>query len=110
MNIAVNLLPTSEPLKTQWITFVFEGKAPSIYLNVLMFGQIIRDSASPAEVSIRFFYESLQITFLNNVLVSIRFTMNAAKVYRLSESGSEERGGVSKAHLHLRNMQQNGLL
>ncbi len=36
--------------------------------------------------------------------------MNAAKVYRLSESGSEERGGVSKAHLHLRNMQQNGLL
>ncbi len=28
--------------------------------------------------------------------------MNAAKVYRLSESGSEERGGVSRAHLHLK--------
>ncbi len=30
------------------------------------------------------------------------FMMNAAKVYRLSESGSEERGGVSRAHLHLK--------
>ncbi len=31
------------------------------------------------------------------------FTMNAAKVYRLSESGSEERGGgVSRAHLILK--------
>ncbi len=30
------------------------------------------------------------------------FKMNAAKVYRLSESGSEERGGVSRAHLHLK--------
>ncbi len=28
--------------------------------------------------------------------------MNAAKVYHLSESGSEERGGVSRAHLHLK--------
>ncbi len=28
--------------------------------------------------------------------------MNAAKVYRLSESGSEERGGVSIANLHLK--------
>ncbi len=28
--------------------------------------------------------------------------MNADKVYRLSESSSEERGGVSKAHLHLK--------
>ncbi len=33
---------------------------------------------------------------------SASFTMNAAKVYRLSESGSEERGGVSRAHLHLK--------
>ncbi len=28
--------------------------------------------------------------------------MNVAKVYRLSESGSEERGGMSRAHLHLK--------
>ncbi len=28
--------------------------------------------------------------------------MNVAKVYRLSESGSEERGGVRRAHLHLK--------
>ncbi len=28
--------------------------------------------------------------------------MNAAKVYHLSESCSEERGGVSRAHLHLK--------
>ncbi len=60
-----HLLPTSEPLKTQWITFV-----PSIYLNASMFTRIIRDPASPPEVaSIRLFYESLQITF-PNVLVS----------------------------------------
>ncbi len=41
------------------------------YLNVFMFARIIRDPASPTEeVSIRFFNESLQITFPNNVLVS----------------------------------------
>ncbi len=28
--------------------------------------------------------------------------MNAAKVYLLSESGSEERGGASRANLHLK--------
>ncbi len=28
--------------------------------------------------------------------------MNPAKVYRFSESGSEEGGGVSRAHLHLK--------
>ncbi len=28
--------------------------------------------------------------------------MNVAKVYRLSEGSSEERGGVSKTHLHLK--------
>ncbi len=28
--------------------------------------------------------------------------MNAAKVYSLSESGSEERDGVSRARLHLK--------
>ncbi len=36
-----------------------------------MFAQIIRDPASPTEeASIRVFYQSLQIAFPNNVLVS----------------------------------------
>ncbi len=48
-----------------------KGMHPPIYLNVFMFARIIRDPASPTEeVSIRFFYESLQITFPNNALVS----------------------------------------
>ncbi len=61
-----HLLQTSEPLKTQWVSFVFEGNASSDLPKC-----IIRDPASPTEeVSLRFLYESLQITFPNNVLVS----------------------------------------
>ncbi len=55
----------------QWITFVSEGNAPPIYLHVSIFARIIRDPASPTEeVSVRFFNESLQIAFPNNVLIS----------------------------------------
>ncbi len=64
-----HLLPTSEPLKTQRInvTFVFETNAMiPICLNASMFARIIRDPASSTEeVSIRVFYESLQIAFPN---------------------------------------------
>ncbi len=42
-----HLLPSSERLKS--ITFGFEGKAPSIYLNSSMFARIIRDPASSTE-------------------------------------------------------------
>ncbi len=63
-----HLLQTSE---TQRITFSFESNAPPIYLHVSMFARIIRDQASPSEeVSVRFFNESLQIAFPNNVLIS----------------------------------------
>ncbi len=66
-----HLLSISEPLKTQCIIFIFEGNTPPIYLNASMFMQIIHDSASlTEEMSIRVFYESLQIDFPNNVLVS----------------------------------------
>ncbi len=51
--------------------FVSEGNAPPIYLNTSMLAHIICDPASPPEeVSIRLFYESLQIAFPNNVLFS----------------------------------------
>ncbi len=64
-----HLLPSSEPLKM--ITFGSEGNVPSIYLNVSMFTQIIRDPASPTEevCTSVFLYQSLQIAFTNNVLI-----------------------------------------
>ncbi len=66
-----HLLPTSELLKTQWVPLFLKGMHPPIYLNAFMFARIIRDPASAREeVSIKLFYESLQIAFPNNVLVS----------------------------------------
>ncbi len=47
------------------------GLLTPIYLKASIFTWIIRDPASPPEeVSVRFFNESLQIAFPNNVLVS----------------------------------------
>ncbi len=72
--------------------------APPIYLNAFMFVQIIRDPDSPTEeVSIRFFYESLQIAFLIMCLLA----SSAAKVNSLMKTAHhpmEERGGVNRAH------------
>ncbi len=97
-----HLLPTSEPLKTQSINFtlVFKEMCRSpICLNASMFAQIILDpTSSTEEVSIRFFYESLQIASLNNVLVSQfrGWSLQSAR------HRTEERGGVSRAHEHLK--------
>ncbi len=55
-----------------------------------IFERIIPDPSSPSEVSLIFFFNESS------------FTMNAAKVYCLSESSSEEGGGVRRAHLHLK--------
>ncbi len=55
-----------------------------------MFARIIHDLASPTEeVSIRIFYESLQIAFPNNVLASFE-----AEVYSLLIT-SQKRGAWS---------------
>ncbi len=60
-----------------------------------MFARIIRDpSLSTEEVSIRFVYESLQIAFPNNVLVS---QFRGCSLQSAHHS-TEERGGVIRAH------------
>ncbi len=62
-----------------------------ICLNASMFARIIRDPASSTEeVSIRVFYEPLQIAFPNNVLVS-QFHGWSLKS---APHSMEERGGV----------------
>ncbi len=59
------LLPTSEPLKMQRINVIFIFKRNALK-NLSMLPQIIRDPASSTEqLSIRVFYESLQIAFPN---------------------------------------------
>ncbi len=59
-----------------------------------MFARIIRDPASSTEEVSKGFYESLQIAFPNNVLVS------QFRGWSLQSVGhsTEERGGVSRAH------------
>ncbi len=67
----------------------------TIYINASMFARIIRDPASSTEeVSIRLFYESLQIAFPNNVLVSQFRGWSLQSARHLTE----EKGGVSRAH------------
>ncbi len=59
-----------------------------------MFARIIRDPVSSTEeVSIRGFYESLQIAFPNNVLVSMLISLLSAR------RPTEERDGVSRAQI-----------
>ncbi len=97
-NSSLHLLPRSEQLKTQRINVTLALKwmcRSPICLNASMFARIIRDPASSTEeVSIRFFYESLQIAFPNNVLVS-QFRSWSLQSARHS---TEKRGGVSRAH------------
>ncbi len=60
-----HLLPSSEPLKTQWITFVCEGNAPpDLSKFVLCLHESFVPALLTAEVRIRGFYESLQSLFL----------------------------------------------
>ncbi len=65
-----------------------------------MFTWITPDPASPAEeVSISFFYESLQIAFPNDVLVSKFQDKFGKSLLSLRELlSTEERGGASRAH------------
>ncbi len=71
MNIAVIYSWHLNRWRRSGLRLFLKEMRPLIYLNASMFARIIRDPASPTEeVSIRFFYESLQIAFTNNVLVS----------------------------------------
>ncbi len=76
--------------------------ASTIYLNASIFVRIIRDPAStPEEVSVMFLLNLCKSLFLITCNLA-SFTMNVAKVYHLSQSGLEERDGVSRSHLHLK--------
>ncbi len=59
-----HLLPSSEPLK--WITFGFEGSAPSIYLNVCANHSWFSFTYRRTVYTFFFFYVSLQTAFPNN--------------------------------------------
>ncbi len=95
MNIAVVITPVIWAAEEDYD----EGNAPSIYLNASMFSANHSwSSFIYRRIEYKFFLnESLQTAFPDNVLIS-KFQMNAAKLNSPSESSSEERGGVSRAH------------
>ncbi len=71
MNIAVIIYSRHlSRWRRSGILLFIKGMRLLIYIHASMFTQIIHDPASSSEEeSIRFFYESLQIAFPNNVLV-----------------------------------------
>ncbi len=90
-----HLLPTSEPLKRINVTFVFEGDAPiPIYINAPVCTNHSWSSFIYRRSEYKGFYESLQIAFPNNVLVS----QFRGWSLRSAHHPTEERGGVSRAH------------
>ncbi len=72
MNIAVVIYSLHlSRWRRSGLPLYWKGIHPPICLNASIFVRIIRDPASPREeVSVRFFNESLQIAFPNNILIS----------------------------------------